>query len=591
MREINKEYLDEVSKKRLHHKYYDKTVDHAKEMGVHVEGETPEALLKLNRPNEQPEIREYRLKSYEPVTQSLSEKVINTVNKIFNPRLWSFKFPEMSGTVGEDTLEKYLTEDYPFYRSIMNFITETFTQKDFSDPNGAIVVIPKNWEIDETELYEPIAVIYDSESLVDFKDEQYYTFSFGDVIKIFTTTHIYYYKKERRSGEDYWDLDFEYNHGFGFVPVFRLGGIIKGKSTPYYYESWIRGVLPHWNQVVQLTSDLQAAYMNHLYMDKWEFATECEAPGCNQGLVEVEVFEGKESIMTNINCKTCLGTGRVTRNPYGIHTINRDALNPDAPLPTPPAGYIDKPIDVVDKVEDRIKKEEKRGLSSINMEIVQMVGEDQSGVAKTVDREDLNSFLSRYARHVFEYVLPNLIMGIAAWRYSVTDRVVDILPEISAPKDFNILNLNQLSTEYKDASNANVSAAYLQHIEGEIVQSKFANNEEARKKNEAIIKLQPFPGNSVDDMLTLQNLGQPEWKVYKAISIIELVEMAIEDNKDFLEKSLKEQREIIDEMAKEAVGFEDSVVAVPSPEPNVIIQDDPDNVVEEEEEEDDSIIA
>ena len=361
--DITQQYLKDVSSGKILHKYYKKTVDHAEEMGVHVEGETPEKLLNINRPNEQLEIKRYRLETYEPVTQSLSEKVINTVNKVFNPRLWSFNFPEMPGIVGEDTLAKYLTEDYPYYRSIMNFISETFTIKDFSDPNGCIVVLPDNFEIEETELFNPVAIVYSSESLKDYVEDEYYTFVLDDIIKVFNKTEILYFQKKSKQGKEKFDLIFEYTHNFGFPPVFRLGGVIKGKQEPYYFESWIRGVLPHWNQVVQLTSDAQASYMNHLWMEKWEYATDCEADGCDGGYVQTEVKTGKTIEMVPTECGTCKGSGKVSKSPYGIHTINRDAINPDAPLPTPPAGYISKPIDIIDKVEDRITKEEKKRVS------------------------------------------------------------------------------------------------------------------------------------------------------------------------------------------------------------------------------------
>jgi hypothetical protein len=573
MIEVTEDYLIGVEKGKVKHEYYDQTVDHAHEMGVHIEGDTPKKLLDITRPNEQDQVKKYRLDSYQPVTRSLSEKVINTINKVFNPRLWSFKWPDMPGTVGDDTLEKYITEDLPYYRSIMNFVTETFTQKDFSDPNAAIIVMPQNFEIEDTELFEPVPVICSAETLVDFEDGMYYTFYFKNEkkIKIFDKDSIFVFEKTTIRSKSTWTLKWQYDHMFGIPTVFRMGGIIKGKLTPYWFHSWVSGVLPHWNQVVTLTSDLQAAYVNHLYMDKWEFATECDNPDCNGGNVSVTLDNDLDSLgnprIIDTKCGTCNGTGKVTRSPYGVHTINRDALNPEAPLPTPPAGYIDKPIDVVDKVEARIKDEESRGLSSINMEIVQMVGEDQSGVAKTVDREDLNAFLSRYSRHVFEYVLPNLIEFIAVWRYNEVSDITSILPEISQPKDFNILTLNQLTSEYKDASNANVSANYLQHIEQELVESKFANNAKARMKNHAIIELQPYPGKSVDQLLTLKSMGEPEWKIYKSINIIELVSKAIEDNEGFLELSTKEQREIIDEMAKTDTEPEEIEVIPPEPPP------------------------
>lgn len=539
-------YLISIEKGEQRHPYYEQTVKHARAMGVHVEGETPIDLLEINRPNEQEEIKKYRLDTYQPVTQSLSEKVVNTVNKIFNPRLYSFQFPEQNSS---QPLSKYLLEDYPYYRSLMNFVTETFTTKDFSDPNGAIVVLPQSFDIPETELFSPVAVVYPAETLVDFS-AGYYTFFTGTMIKVFTNTEILYYKKHK----DEWQLSWQYTHNLGRPPVFRLGGIIKGKNEPFYYESWIRGVLPHWNQVVQLTSDLQAAYINHLYMDKWEYESECQADGCVHGKVKVEIPAGlNKGEFETVNCSTCKGTGKVSRSPFGIYTVNKDAIEQQVTAPTPPAGYIDKPITVVDKVEDRIAKEEKRGLASINMEIVQMVGEDQSGIAKTIDREDLNAFLSRYSRHVFEYVLPQLIYLIAAWRYGLTENIARILPEISQPKDFNILGLEQLTTEYKEATQARVSDGYLMHIEKELTQRKFANNDRARKLNEALINLNPYPGKSVDDLLTLKNLGEEEWMIYKHIHLIELVHKAIEADETFLDRPLIEQREVIDTLAKAAV--------------------------------------
>jgi hypothetical protein len=93
---------------------------------------------------------------------------------------------------------------------------------------------------------------------------------------------------------------------------------------------------------------------------------------------------------------------------------------------------------------------------------------------------------------------------------------------------------------------------------------------QTRKLNDALIKLNPYPGKSVDDMLTLQNLGEKEWNIYKAIHLIELVNDAIDNDKAFLDKPLKAQREAIDKLAKDAVGFEDDVEII-TPQPPVIV--------------------
>lgn len=567
--DITKEYLDDIKKGTIRHSYYKKTVSHAEDMGVHVEGDKPVKLLNIVRPNEQQDIKDYRLSVYEPVTQSLSEKVINVTNKIFNPRLYSFVFPE---TQGEDTLETYLFEEYPFYRSVMNFISETFTTKDYSDPNACIAIIPQDFEIMDTERFEPVPVIYDSDKVVDFVEGDYYTMLNGDTVEVYTKTEINHYIKNTKQGKETWENVFNYVHDFGKVPVFRIGGIIKGETAPYYFESFIRGILPHWNQVVSLTSDAQAAYVNHLFMEKWEYATDCDADGCNGGTVQTTILNGKSEEIASVKCTNCSGTGKISRSPYGIHTINRDAINPDAPLPTPPAGYIDKSIDIIDKVEDRIAKEETRGLASINFEIVQMVGEDQSGVAKTVDREELNAFLSRYSRHVFRYVLPNIIENTALWREVASDNkdVTALLPIINDPKNFNVLTIDRLTQEYTAATNANVSSPYLMHLENEIVDAKFANNEDARKRNKAIINLNPYAGKSTDDVLTFKSMGEKDWVIYKFIHLTELVDIAIEETEDFLDMPITEKRAVINELAKRESGYEDSEIRIETPEEQII---------------------
>ncbi len=570
MIEVTEEYLKGIGNGKIRHKYYKVTESHAEDMEVHVEGKKPRKLLEINRPNEDEETRKYRLEVYEPPTTSLSEKVINTVNKVFNPRLYSIMYPEMST---EDSLEKYLTTELPVYRSLMNFITETFTPKDFADPNGAVIIQPENLDIPETERFEPIPIIVGAKELVDFDDEKYFTFYFKGAhprdskIKIYDKVGIYKYGKKG----DKWVLEEEYIHNFGFVPVFRNGGIVKGLKYPYFFKSWMAGVLPHWNQVITLSSDLHASYVNHLFQHRWEFETDCDNAACSNGTVEIKgepiSIDGQmsEAEVTYGTCTTCNGSGKVSRGPYGVYTINRDAINPDAPLPTPPLGYVSPDISVVDKVESRIDKEEKKGLASINMEIVQMVGEDQSGVAKTVDREDLNSFVLRYARHVFQYVLPKTIKGIARWRYGTEERDIEqILPKISEPNDVNVLTLNQMTQEYKDASNANVSDNYLINAERELIDSKFANDEMSRLKNESLLMLNPYPGKSVDDYLTLQNLGEPEWKIYMAINLIRLVEKTIENDSEFLSKPMKDKREAVESLAKLESGFSEQIEVIPT---------------------------
>lgn len=561
---ITDDFLNGIKNKKMSHKYYEKTVVHAEDMGVHVNGDKPEKLLNIQRPNEDPQVKDYRLNIWEPVTKSSSEKVINTLNKVFNPRLFSIDFPPMT----TDSLAEYLLENYPFYGSIIKFIRETYTPKDLTDPNACLIVIPNNFDIEETERFEPIPIINSSEMLVKFVDQDYYVFAEDEEVHIYTKTKIEYYRQSNKNSKKTWTLYFEYVHNFGMPPVFRLGGIVKGKYAPYYFESFMAGVLPHWNQVVNLTSDLSPQYTNHMFLEKWEIATnDCE-PCSGMGHITTDIKNGDDGI--EIKCNNCNGSGKVARGPYGVFTMNKDALNPDETLPMPPAGYITKPIEIVTKVEERIEKEIAKGFASINLDILAKVGENQSGIAKTIDRDPMDSFILKYGAHVFKYVLPNMILYTAAWRYMDQD-IKSILPVISEPLTINILGIDQLTSEYKDASNSKVSDNYLNQLETEIINKKFVNNEESRKHNLSVIKLNPYPGKGTDDLLTLQSLGEPKWRIYKAINIVSIINKAISFKSNFVELDFNEQLAITDQIAKEDSGFISESVLIPTQGENSII--------------------
>ena len=149
------------------------------------------------------------------------------------------------------------------------------------------------------------------------------------------------------------------------------------------------------------------------------------------------------------------------------------------------------------------------------------------------------------------------------WGYGVDSDPEKVIPEITKPKDFNVLTLSQLSEEYKNASQSNVSDDYLRHLETELVAAKFINDGEKKGRELAVISLQPFPGKGPDELLTIQNLPSvQEWQIYKQLNIGDLVDTAIMEQKDFLSLSRLEQKAIIDEMAKKAVEPEEEPPAV-----------------------------
>src|SRR5688572_8605601 len=90
------ELLKDVISNNKKHECYDECCDHAEEMSWHLYGVKPVKLLERTRPNEDPEIKTYRLENYEPITKSAADKAVHIVSKIFNPNLYSVRWKDKS---------------------------------------------------------------------------------------------------------------------------------------------------------------------------------------------------------------------------------------------------------------------------------------------------------------------------------------------------------------------------------------------------------------------------------------------------------------------------------------------------------------
>lgn len=567
-----RKFIAEVTatNKSRRHRYYKQTVDHAEEMGVHVEGKSPIRLLQQKRPNEPEEIKKYRLDVWKNVTESMAGKVLHTIAKIFDPRLFRLEFPETPPIIPQqEDLQTYLRENFGVYKDLFIFIRETLLTKEMSDPNSLCVVIPNQWPIKDTEFPSPVPIIFPAKSVVDFVEGEWYAVYIKE-------------NKEEKQPEELWIIneraitvytkidgkwsvkkEFETggqpevnangeeieNTNISFVPAFRLGGVIKGDRQPYWYKSFIYGVQPHWDKVVTMVSDLDGSIVRHLFPAEWEYSVECDT--CHgEGNIQ---YEGANTLTPGYKvCNNCHGTGRkATRTPFGVYQIKPDALNPDVPIPTPPGGTIPRDIQPIQELQKLKDEEVLKGFEAINMEVLHRVGANQSGVAKTIDRADLNSMMLRIAQNIFDCNVKPIIFYTAIWRYRevlTPQQLMDYISGItlSKPADFNVLGTNILMEEYEAATNANVSDQYLKQLEAELVNTRFANNEEAKKKNLTIIQLKPFPSKTDDEVaLGVANGTIKKETAIRNTNIGDLVNTAIEENPMFLDLEFKEKLDIV----------------------------------------------
>ncbi len=557
---------DQSSPKR--HKFYGKSVEAMHNMGVHMTGDDPKRLLDIKRPNEDNEAKQYRLDSYKPKTKSSANKATSIINRIYNERLFSITFPAMpTDTIKpEDSLQNYLTKDMPLYVSLMNYQKTVFTKMHLKDANALVGVLPIDFDKVDTELLDPIPIFYTSEELVDFEDEVFYTILEGADVKkkkkgvpvmqdqrqkitIFTENKILIFFREKTS-EDF-AMVLDHDHNFGFPPAIRVGGVVVDTQRPHLFESFIAGVLPHWDDAVSMFSDLAFAIINHLYPREWEIPQDCNNQSCRNGQVTVKGGDGNDC---EVNCPTCSGTGKMTnRGPANVTWVNKDALNPDAPLPMPPFGVGEKELGSTELLVKLAKEEIEKGFEAINMDIVNKVGENQSGKAKVIDRQDLDAFLNIYASHVFNYVLPNVILFITMWRYWVVynqneNLITETLPTIKEPTTFDVFSISLLTDELEKLTSAGAGGALLMGVRKDIIDKRFSD-EPTKDFFNAIIDVDPLSHLTNDQLMTQSRvIGQTEMYIHTYAK--DLVEEAIADKEDFLGLPLQEMKLIIRTLAE-----------------------------------------
>src|SRR6478609_526206 len=279
--EILKRLITKPDDEKLKHRLYKESVQHAKEMAVHMYGHKPVDLLQRVRPHEDPAITKYRLESYEPTTTSTAEKALTIVKKIFHPGNYSINFS--SDKNAQDLKEATLSE-YPVFNSVVTYLNKYALKKVIADPNGIFVVQPYKYSLKDTDRVQPFMTAYqscvrrgrDDDFVIIFlakrelPKEKYWDFQYIDTVSIvnyrITTTDSSNYVITELS---------RYNHLFGELPVWSCGGSYD-QDKPGLFESFFNAAVPFWNKAINAESDLDGAFVKHMNPQKWEVADECE---------------------------------------------------------------------------------------------------------------------------------------------------------------------------------------------------------------------------------------------------------------------------------------------------------------------------
>lgn len=572
--------LKRIIKDGLRHDLYEQTVQHAKEMSVHVNGDKPIYLLERNRPREEEEVKLYRLENYEPTTKAGADKAIKIITKGFNPNLYSIVWKDDSKESKD--LEEYTLEYYPNCNSIINFNKDVVLRKMLADANGLIAIKPENVTDDDTETLNPITVVYGSPAIY-YYDRDHYLICVKEYEEDKTKIYEFeYYDKTQHINFEAWydasekvivvrELLKPYKHDGGKIPVWFLGGESKNLDNgKVLYQSFFSAALPHWNLAVKHGSDLMASIVNNIFPQKYEIADECaysEMHGgikysCRGGKIKSPSGSG----MTEIDCPQCSGTGLVAvKGPFQSYLFHKEKLNTEnGPLGIAPVGFITVPIDSTEFLDAYTDKMHKQALSAINMDIEEKVGANQSGEAKAIDRTAQNDTIFDIHSRIWDVHTNNEYYFINMYRNSVKadstgkgEGDKKFLPEINKPTKFDLLTTSELIFNFNVSKTSGLDRNILRTQAIAIIKSENGSTPDMKNYLTALIELDPCYAFTVDEIdlgVSKGVIRKVSWAVHDNIKAF--IDRAISVDKTFLQKEKQDQIKVLEGFGNELITSE-----------------------------------
>lgn len=551
--------------------FYKDTVEIAEEMAVHADGKFPERLLYERRPNEPLEVQEYRKKIFSAKTKPTFSKIFASLQKIRRASDWSIRFEGEFTAVREgETLEDYTTYYYPGFTSLTNWVFTLMLRKYLIDPNAVVLVMPLDRDKPENEYLEPTAQVFDSVNVIEFVDNDFavlmnpmgstYQLSNGTIQKgksfyFVTTQNIWRY--DQVNGRGQYDLKDDFEHNLGVLPAFQLKGILVDQvEDMYLYESRIGGIIPELNEAIREYSDLQAAKVLHIYPERWEFSqnecTQCTGTGRRKNPDWVNENSG---CSPTIECGACQN-GYVVAGPYAKIMVRptNNAVEGQSSIPTPPAGYVEKDVEIVKIMEESVEGHIYKALSAINFEFLAKTPLAESGVAKEVDKDELNNMVHAIAEDIVS-AMDNIFWLIAKYRYGLTyndEMLSEMVPTVTVPEKFDILSAVHLQETLAAAKKDNWNPVLQSAVEVDMATKLFYTDPAVRDRLTLVLMLDPLPNVSEDDKMSrLSNKGITEEAYIISSNIQDFVRRAIEEDPQFAEKEVKDQRAKMLEYAEE----------------------------------------
>jgi hypothetical protein len=521
----------------------------------HFTGEYPEKLLNTFRPNEEEWQKDYRRNNFKAKNKSLIEKLISLFQKIGQNNDWRISFEDDFQKTGVNpemlSVENLLTQEIPHFKSLENFLFDYLLKLWMEDPGALLLPMVDNPTKILT-FYSPNVLYRYEENFVVQKSVGYLPETGKPGVEVYAGGKGYLYvffKKEgkKQAGRDEYQLRQEYIlEGNPFVEVGSIVDYFDEYNQPIY-KSLIDPIVPDLNDLVERNSDLGVIWAMHAHPKHWQVSTH-ECSNCKG--------TGYDRKRSNEICNTCKGSGQQVESPFNVLIYGQPKSTVDATtpiqLPNPPAGYVERPVELIDKFTQAVEQAGFNALSMLNLEYLVKVGMNQSGKAKEYDRQDINAlfynvafYLASKYSEIATVIVLRTIPGLRdpeMMPYISNEQLSNLLPNVSIPESFDVITMEAASEAYSQAIKDNHSPIIVRQRERDLVMKLYGTNEQVEDVVKLTELIDPLPFSQEVKTLVYNNRGCTQFDYILSTNLHKYINMVL---KDYTENDIEES-EIIE---------------------------------------------
>lgn len=513
------------------------------QMIVHTQGHNPAKLLFLQRPNEDPDVLNFRLQNFESITMDAIGRAINSV---LTP-IGSAPFRVYLDDETQQYIDRPIfgtTHAYGTGYDYFQWIVNVAMLKVFNDPNGYTTWMPYGLGLTDNtvpvdclpyQIYSVCITHLDGEYITFYRPEERFNLGDGsDGRMYYTITRDAYFRHKERfiEGEKKTTFDTEliYQHNIGEIPIVLNGGIRRtsigqydyktrkalfgeknyGSWMPYtemgngggfalnnfglpqfidYYDSFFCGFVPYGNEALKCFDDWKASRLMTAHPRVVEKQMPCTAEGCDSGKIWVKKDEYHD-------CRSCGGSGSVmVRSPYGSYVVKvPDSTTLDnQTLVDDPISFVQPPVEGLRYMDESWQMLIKKASESVFQLFTDTA---QSGEAKKVDREDKYSFVKKISDHAFDHIIYNHLWYLVRLRNIVNPAE----PVVVKPESFMIRDEESLIEELKQLNESDAPVQVKIKAQKELVKRRYSGIEDASEMIDALVLFDPLYGKSIADI-------------------------------------------------------------------------------------------